>query len=202
LSSADNFKENISKANKVKEEVDDLKQKEDIKKLDDGLDKSVEKVKYGNQYTKVNGKKVLKSNVEYVTEEGYKYVTDSNGRISTVEGSLNAGKAKRNTYAQRTVGKENGRLETDDGGHLIASIFKGSGDLDNLVPMDAILNRGDWKSMEKLWAKALDKGKTVDVKIESIYSRTSQRPISFEVKYKIGNGDWKIQSFSNSVGGS
>lgn len=39
LSSADNFKENISKANKV--EVDDLKQKEDIKKLDDGLDKSV-----------------------------------------------------------------------------------------------------------------------------------------------------------------
>ena len=35
LSSADNFKENISKANKV--EVDDIKQKEDIKKLDDGI---------------------------------------------------------------------------------------------------------------------------------------------------------------------
>ena len=37
LSSADNFKENIAKANKVKVEVDDLKQKEDIKKLDDGI---------------------------------------------------------------------------------------------------------------------------------------------------------------------
>ncbi|MGN0027777.1 MAG: hypothetical protein ACI33I_12360, partial [Clostridium sp.] len=35
LSSADNFKENISKANKV--EVDDLKQKEEIKKLDDAI---------------------------------------------------------------------------------------------------------------------------------------------------------------------
>ena len=58
LSSADNFKENISKANKVKEEVDDLKQKEDIKKLDDGLDKSVEKVNYGDHFTKVNRKKI------------------------------------------------------------------------------------------------------------------------------------------------
>ncbi|WP_294365268.1 hypothetical protein, partial [uncultured Clostridium sp.] len=37
LSSADNFKENISKAKEVKVEVDDLKQKEDIKKLDDGI---------------------------------------------------------------------------------------------------------------------------------------------------------------------
>ncbi|MCI6693927.1 MULTISPECIES: hypothetical protein [unclassified Clostridium] len=37
LSSVDNFKENISEANKVKIEVDDLKLKEDIKKLDDGI---------------------------------------------------------------------------------------------------------------------------------------------------------------------
>lgn len=32
-------------------------------------------------------------------------------------------------------------LDTDDGEHLIASIFKGSGDIDNLVLMDATLNR-------------------------------------------------------------
>ena len=145
-------------------------------------------MKYGEHYTKVNGKKALKPNVEYVTEEGYKYVTDSSGRISNVEGSLDASKAKRNAYAQRMVGKDNGRLATDDGGHLIASIFKGSGDLDNLVPMDATLNRGEWKAMEKSWAKALDNGKNVDVRIEPIYSGISQRPISFEVEYKIGNG--------------
>lgn len=152
---------------------------------------------YGDHYTKVNGKKALKPNVEYVTEEGYKYVTDSSGRISNVEGSLNAGKAKRNVYAQRAVGKDNGRLDTDDGGHLIASIFKGSGDLDNLVPMDATLNRGDWKVMENSWAKALDKGKTVDIKIKSIYSGTSQRPISFKVKYRVDNGRWIKETFTN-----
>ena len=157
----------------------------------------VEKVKYGEHYTKVNGKKALKPNVEYVTEEGYKYVTDSSGRISNVEGSLDAGKAKRNAYAQRMVGKDNGRLATDDGGHLIASIFKGSGDLDNLVPMDATLNRGDWKVMENSWAKALDKGKTVDIKIKSIYSGTSQRPISFKVKYRVDNGRWIKETFTN-----
>ena len=154
-------------------------------------------MKYGEHYTKVNGKKALKPNVEYVTEEGYKYVTDSSGRISNVEGSLDAGKAKRNAYAQRMVGKDNGRLATDDGGHLIASIFKGSGDLDNLVPMDATLNRGEWKAMEKSWAKALDNGKNVDVRIEPIYSGISQRPISFEVEYKIGNGKWIQETFKN-----
>ena len=63
--------------------------------------------------------------------------------------------------------------------------------------MDATLNRGDWKSMEKSWAKALDKGKTVDVKIEPIYGGTSQRPISFEVEYRIGNGKWIQETFKN-----
>lgn len=32
--------------------------------------------------------------------------------------------------------------------------------------MDATLNRGDWKTMENTWAKALEKDKTVDVKIQ------------------------------------
>ena len=66
--------------------------------------------------------------------------------------------------------------------------------------MDAKLNRGDWKAMENSWAKALEKGRNVDVKINPIYEGASQRPISFDVEYKIGNGDWEIQSFSNTVG--
>ncbi|MBE6049541.1 MAG: hypothetical protein E7214_02485 [Clostridium sp.] len=132
---------------------------------------------------------MLKANIEYETSEGYKYITDANGRISKVEANLELGKANRNSYAQRVAGRED-RLPNDDGGHLIASIFNGSGSLDNLVPMNSTLNRGDWKAMEKSWAKALDNGETVDVKIEPIYSGTSQRPISFEVEYKIGNGKW------------
>ena len=76
-------------------------------------------------------------------------------------------------------------LDTDDGVHLIGSIFKGSGDIDNLVPMDATLNRGDWKAMENTWSKALDRGKTIEVKIEPFYSGNSMRPISFDIEYKI-----------------
>ncbi|WP_252250052.1 hypothetical protein [Clostridium sp. ZBS13] len=47
----------------------------------EGTAKAVEKVKYGEQYTKVNGKKVLKPDVEYTTKEGYKYKTNSSGAI-------------------------------------------------------------------------------------------------------------------------
>lgn len=63
--------------------------------------------------------------------------------------------------------------------------------------MDATLNRGDWKAMESSWSKALDKGKTVDVKIEQIYSGTSQRPTSFKVKYRVDNGSWIKRTFTN-----
>lgn len=39
------------------------------------------------------------------------------------------------------------RLKTDEGGHLIASIFEGSGKLDNLVPMDGNLIKENGKSL-------------------------------------------------------
>jgi hypothetical protein len=142
------------------------------------------KVEYGEQYAKVDGRKALKSNVEYSTEEGYKFTTDSNGRISSAEADLELGKAERNTYAQRTVGGED-RLPNDDGGHLIAKIFKGSGELDNLVPMNSTLNKGEYKWLEYTWKKALEEGKKVKVKIEPIYQENSMRPSKFKVDYTI-----------------
>ncbi|MED4976918.1 DNA/RNA non-specific endonuclease [Heyndrickxia faecalis] len=48
-----------------------------------------------------------------------------------VEAKLKLGNAKRKPYAQRIVGGED-RLKNDDGGHLIASIFEGSGEINNL----------------------------------------------------------------------
>ena len=163
----------------------------------EGAAEAVEKVNYGEHYIKgKNARKEVKPNIEYTTPNGHNYFTDELGRIKEVEGSLNKNTAKRKPYDQKVAGRED-RLPTDDGGHLIASIFEGSGELDNLVPMDATLNRGDWKAMENSWAKALDNGKTVDVKIEPIYSGTSQRPISFEVEYKIGNGKWIQETFKN-----
>lgn len=69
--------------------------------------------------------------------------------------SLERFDGKRNTYAQSHAGRSD-RLETDDGGHLIATIFNGDGNLDNLVPMNRNLNRGPWESMEREWAKLLE----------------------------------------------
>lgn len=58
-------------------------------------------------------------------------------------------------------------LDDDDGGHLIATIFKGSGNMDNLVPMNSNLNRGEWKKLENEWANALNDGDKVRVKINA-----------------------------------
>ena len=58
----------------------------------------------GSQITKIGKKKTLASNVEYADENGCRYKTDSDGKISDVEASLELGDGKRNPYAQQTVG--------------------------------------------------------------------------------------------------
>lgn len=122
-----------------------------------------------------------------------------------MEGVLQKGVAKRNEYAQQNVGKGDGRrdgtegLGKDDGGHLIASIFMGSGDIDNLVPMDSNLNRGAWRSMEKLWQDTLSESddNKVEVNIEAIYEDDTKRPTKFEVFYRINNGKWVKETYPN-----
>ncbi|MBJ8021123.1 DNA/RNA non-specific endonuclease [Bacillus cereus] len=159
------------------------------------------KVNYGEQYAREKRKKILKPNVEYTSKEGYTYTTDSQGRVASCEGSLQLGDGKRNNYAQRVVGG-NDRSDDDDGGHLIATIFKGSGNMDNLVPMNSNLNRGEWKKLENEWANALNDGDKVRVKITPNYSGNSKRPDSFVIRYKIGDEDrWRLKNFDNVPGG-
>ncbi|RXK18366.1 hypothetical protein ER639_06660 [Macrococcus sp. DPC7161] len=129
--------------------------------------------------------------MEFITPEGYLYRTDEFGRIKHVEATeLVLKKAKRKTYMQRVVGREF-RKKDDDGGHLIASQFGGSGDLDNLVPMNSKINRvnGKWYDMEKDWADALKETppQKVQIKIEPVYSGDSLRPDRFKVHYTIGD---------------
>lgn len=157
------------------------------------------RVASGEQYTRVNRKKVLKSNIIYESN-GYEYETDRYGRIESVSGTLIDDPAKRNAYAQRVAGGDD-RLDTDDGGHLIGSQFGGSGNLDNLVPMASATNRsgGKWYTMEQEWAKALDDGKTVDVKIKVIYPEndSTKRPTEFVVSYTITGEKPKTQRIPN-----
>ncbi|MEC0298440.1 T7SS effector LXG polymorphic toxin [Peribacillus frigoritolerans] len=165
----------------------------------ESVPKGIDNVRYGEQYTKVNRKKTLKPNVEYTTKEGYKYTTDDNGRIAIAEAKLELGKAKRNPYAQRKVGGDD-RLSNDDGGHLIASIFKGSGEIDNLVPMNATLNRSEYKTLENTWKKALVEGKEVTIKVKPIYEAQSARPSEFKINYVI-DGKKYSDRLTNYLGG-
>ncbi|MED3848824.1 T7SS effector LXG polymorphic toxin [Peribacillus frigoritolerans] len=165
----------------------------------ESVSKGIDNVRYGEQYTKVNRKKTLKPNVEYTTKEGYKYTTDDNGRIAIAEAKLELGKAKRNPYAQRKVGGDD-RLSNDDGGHLIASIFKGSGEIDNLVPMNATLNRSEYKTLENTWKKALVEGKEVTIKVKPIYEAQSARPSEFKINYVI-DGKKYSDRLTNYLGG-
>lgn len=71
------------------------------------------------------------------------------------------------------------------GGHLIAKIFGGSGELDNLVAMDKIVNRSDYRIMENQWKNALQEGKEVKIKIDIIYDGASKRPKEFIINYSI-----------------
>lgn len=142
--------------------------------------KQLKKEHFASTYT-------LKPN-EYYDANGYSYETDKLGRITRCEGSLRLENGKRNTAHQVRAGGEY-RLESDEGGHLIGRQFGGSEKVDNLVPMDYHINRVEYKELENDWASELNKGSTVDVKIQCRYFGDSTRPTDFIVKYKITDKD-------------
>lgn len=96
-------------------------------------------------------------NTVYEVDGNKVYKTDSLARPSQVEATLSPNVKDRNGYQQCKAGKCG--LVGDEGGHLIASIFNGPGEILNLVPMDGNLNKGVWKQMENTWTKALGEGK-------------------------------------------
>ena len=146
----------------------------------------------------------LKENSKYEVNN-YSYETDSKGRIKSCEGALKLEDAPRNVDHQVKAGGKD-RLETDDGGHLIATRFDGSGKIDNIVPMDSNLNRGEYKKMENSWSKELEKGNNVDVKINCKYQGDSKRPTEIDVVSRTtdSNGNYidsDARQFKNRSGG-
>ncbi|MCL9690600.1 ADP-ribosylating toxin [Staphylococcus aureus] len=159
------------------------------------------KVKYGEQYARLRPKK-LKANIEYTTPNGHIYRTDHKGRIKEVYvDNLSLKDGDRNNYAQKTVGGED-RLPDDDGGHLIARMFGGSKDIDNLVAQSKFINRpfkenGEWYNIEREWQEFLNSGKEVkNIKMEVKYSGNSKRPTEFLVEYYVNNKEF-VQHVKN-----
>ena len=152
----------------------------------------------GEQYKPGVKTRELKENIVYESK-GYYYQTDELGRIKAAQGDLRLEAGKRNNRDQLKAGGDD-RLLGDEGGHLIAKIFGGSGELDNLVAMEKIVNRSDYRIMENQWKNALQEGKEVKVTIDIVYDGVNKRPMGFNVIYKVddnpevtkflSNGEW------------
>lgn len=113
-------------------------------------------------------------------------------------------KGTRNTGMQVAAGREE-RLFDDDGGHLIGTQFRGSGDIDNFLAQNRQINRsgGEWYKMENEWANALNEipPKKRSVKIKPVFIGTSLRPDLYKVFYEIeGKGIFK-KIIENKAGG-
>ena len=87
-------------------------------------------------------------------------------------------------------------MPSDEDGSMIARIFGGSGELDNLVTMDKIVNRSDYRIMENQWKNAVQESKEVKVMIDVVYDGANKRPKEFNVHYII-DGEKNNKIISN-----
>ena len=128
---------------------------------------------------------------------GYKYKTDSKGRIISAEGKLRMRESDydRNMEDTRHLDGQEYK-ERDERGHLIGHQFGGSDRLENLVPMDAKLNHGDFYKLETKLADAVKDNADVRIKVEPVYEGDSTRPSEFKVSYSI-DGDRETTVFRN-----
>lgn len=118
------------------------------------------------------------------------------GRIKAAQGELRLEDGVRNKGDQLKAGGDD-RLPGDHGGHLIAKIFGGSGELDNLVAMDKIVNTVEYRELERVWYKRLNEGKKVEVTIDVKYEEVNKRPTGFDVIYKVDDNPEVIQFLPN-----
>ena len=131
-------------------------------------------------------------------KNGYQYETDDKGRIISAEGKLRIRDADYDREMEPGVRQFEGQeyKENDERGHLIGHQFEGSDKLENLVPMDGELNRGDFARLENTLADAVKDGADVRLKVEPTYEGDSARPSEFRVSYSI-DGDYDVTVFKN-----
>ena len=89
-------------------------------------------------------------------------------------------------------------LPGDERGHIIGHQLGGGETLDNLIPMDAKLNRGAYRQWENELFAARKAGKTVYVEVELHYEGTSHRPTEIIGKHVI-DGVKGVRIFQNGV---
>lgn len=138
----------------------------------------------------------LKPNVTYTTGE-YNYIYKTNGEGLIVHVSVPLLFLKKHIGRLQNAKNTLGKLAGDHAGHLIADLFGGSPQLDNLVSQAGRVNLSEYKSMENKWARALRRGDTVSVEISIEYEEGSSRPSRFIIEYTI-NGKVYNKKICNS----
>ena len=176
-------------------EMDDIH--EDIGEINDFIDEDSAEICEINEDIEIDDD--FKYIPETIEENGYEYTLDEDGRVSEVEGNLRLEIGERDLVAQREAGGEF-RRDSDDGGHFIGNRFDGHGGAINMFAQDSNLNRGGYKSMENEWARELEKGNDVHVKINPIYQEGTERPHAIMGEYTItedGSSSKEYFSFTN-----
>lgn len=156
-----------------------------------------EKTYYDDNGEKYREGNSLEPNTTF-EKNGYTYQTDEAGRVISAEGKLQVKdhKGRNEMPDTRDVVAHGKMADGDDRGHLIADRFNGSGELENLVPMEGKLNKGDYAKLEDTLAEAVKDGADVRMKVEPVYSGDSNRPDEFRVSYTI-DGDKEVVVFKN-----
>ena len=131
------------------------------------------------------------------TVRGYDFKTDDQGRITSAEGKLRTRSPENDGIRENVKGIDSQEYkDTDDRGHLIGLRFDGSSGLENLVPMDLHLNRGDYEKLENTLENAIKDKADVYLKVEPKYEGNSNRPAGFRVIYTI-DGERDVVVFKN-----
>ena len=99
---------------------------------------------------------ILSSLMELIGQS-FTYQTDTDRNITKVFGIVELKDAQRIPSAQKAIVEQTGRPGEDHGGQLIAKIFNGSGDIDNLVAMDRLVNQSEYRRVENAKKKLLKK---------------------------------------------
>ncbi|WP_454859582.1 DNA/RNA non-specific endonuclease [Promicromonospora soli] len=119
-----------------------------------------------------------------VVDDTFTYLTDTTGRVITAKATLvNVDpKHPRSGSSQRKLPD---RQAGDHAGHIFARIFKGPGELVNLVPMvGSEVNLSVYKILENRWKKAIkEDAKTVRVEVRLTYRSAARRPDALFVDY-------------------
>jgi len=143
---------------------------------------------------------VAKITTRVEARKSYTYTIDELNRTTKIEGKLVSNPAQgRSASAQLRAGGEY-RLATDEGGHYVGHRFDGPRDDFNHFAQDMNFNRGEYKSLENTWKRAIDSGKSVSIDIQPTYPANSLRPSELDVYYTIGDMPY-LKTFINRSGG-